>query len=54
MVILSEFVENLRREMRTIKQNIIQILELKIKISEIKMSYDGLNCRLKMAEAKAS
>ena len=47
---LNEHVENLSREMQIIKQNIMQILELKIKVSEIKMSHDRINSRLEMAK----
>ena len=50
MVMLNEHVENLSREMQIIKQNIMQILELKIKVSEIKMSHDRINSRLEMAK----
>lgn len=44
----SEHEENLSREMQNIKQNIMQMLELKVKISEINISHDGINSRLEM------
>ena len=50
MVMLSEHEENLGREMQNIKQTIMQMLELKIKISEINISQDGINSKLEMAE----
>ena len=42
--------KRLSREMQNIRQKIMQMLELKIKISEINISLDGINSRLEMAE----
>lgn len=47
---LSEHEETLSREMQNIRQKIMQMLELKIKISEINISHDEINSRLEMAE----